>query len=290
VLGPTASGKTALAVSLAEHLKTHILSADSRQFYRELRIGSAMPTREELSRAPHHFIGQLSVRDDYNVSRFEQEALQCLNQLFGKHPQILLCGGSGLYLDAVCQGIDTLPDPDPELRAQLKLRLVREGLAALQFDLKRLDPDYYARADIQNPARVIRALEVCLTTGTTYSSLRRNKPVQRPFRLRKIGLDPGRQILEERISARTDSMLRDGLVEEARSLLPFRHLNALNTVGYKEIFAYLDGDLSMEEARDKICINTRRYAKRQMTWFRRDPEITWFPSNDPAPVMDALFS
>jgi tRNA dimethylallyltransferase len=280
VLGPTASGKTGLAIQLAEQLHTEVVSADSRQIYKELRIGSAMPEHSEMRGIPHHLIGHISVTDAYNVSKYEMEALQCLDTIFKGHSRAILCGGSGLYIDAVCKGIDELPDPDPQLRENLKDRLAHEGIAALQFELKRLDPEYYRTADIQNPVRLIRALEVCLTTGKTFSSLRKNAKRERPFSILKLGLAIPQQELAERIRSRTLAMISAGLVEEARSLLPHRNLNSLNTVGYKEIFSYLDGSVSIDEAIEKICVNTRRYAKRQMTWFRKDKDIHWTHPND----------
>lgn len=276
ICGPTAVGKTALTIELARHFNSEILSADSRQFYRELVIGSAMPSQAECNAAPHHFIGQLSIQQSYNVSTFEQEAIAKLTELFRHHDYIFMAGGSGLYIDAVCRGIDVLPDPDPGLREELKNRLKREGLVSLQEELQRLDPDYYRQVDLKNPARLIRALEVCRTSGRPYSSLRRQQFAGRSFAIQKIGLHLPKEVLMERIRQRTKSMLDAGLEAEARSLLPFRHLNALNTVGYKEMFGYFDGQWTLDEAIEKIITNTWRYAKRQMTWFRRDPEIRWY--------------
>jgi tRNA dimethylallyltransferase len=275
IIGPTASGKTALAIRLAQHFHTHILSADSRQFYRELKIGSAMPAQEELEMVPHHFVGHLSVKDEYNVSRYETQAIELITELFGEYDTLILCGGSGLYVNAVCHGIDELPDPDPQLRKELKEKLEQQGLQCLQHELLRLDPEYYRLVDLKNPIRIIRALEVCMTTGIPYSRLRRNKPRQRPFSIKKIGLQISPEQLAERIAKRTALMLASGLQDEARMLYPLRHLNALNTVGYKELFAHFDGLCSLDEAVNKININTRKYAKRQHTWFRKDPEIRW---------------
>lgn len=288
VCGPTAVGKTAMAIELASMLGTEILSADSRQFFRELIIGAAMPSAEELSAVPHHFIGHLSIQDPYNVSAFEQEALSRIEKLHERHNTLLLVGGSGLYIDAVCNGIDVLPDPDPNLRLSLKALMAAEGITALQEKLLMLDPEYYKVVDLKNPTRLIRALEVCITSGQTYTSLRIRKQNPRPFRIIKIGLDLPKAELMERIRQRTLAMLECGLEEECRSLLPYRQLNALNTVGYKEMFSYLDGAITLEEATEKIIVNTWRYAKRQLTWFRRDPEIKWFSKSPASEIMNEI--
>ncbi len=276
ILGPTASGKTGVAIRLAKYLKTEIISADSRQFYREIPIGTAAPTKEQLREVPHHFVGNLSLQDDYNVSRFEQDVLKLLEQKFRQHEVMIMAGGSGLYIDAVCKGIDALPDPDPQLRQTLEKQWKQQGIAVLQQQLEELDPDYYAVVDRQNPKRLMRAIEVCLQTGKKYSELRLNRPAERDFRILKIGLNLPRQELFERIHQRTDQMLENGWLEEARRVLPFREKNALNTVGYKELFAFFDGKMTLEEAVEKIKTNTRRYAKRQLTWFKRDTDIHWF--------------
>ncbi|UBM61063.1 tRNA (adenosine(37)-N6)-dimethylallyltransferase MiaA [Candidatus Sulfidibacterium hydrothermale] len=276
ILGPTASGKTGVAIRLAKYLKTEIISADSRQFYREIPIGTAAPTEEQLREVPHHFVGNLSLQDDYNVSRFERDVLKLLEQKFRQHEVIIMAGGSGLYIDAVCKGIDALPDPDPQLRQTLEKQWKQQGIAMLQQQLEELDPDYYAVVDRQNPKRLMRAIEVCLQTGKKYSELRLNRPAERDFRILKIGLNLPRQELFERIHQRTDQMLENGWLEEARRVLPFREKNALNTVGYKELFAFFDGKMTLEEAVEKIKTNTRRYAKRQLTWFKRDTDIHWF--------------
>lgn len=270
IAGPTASGKTALAIQLAQQFQAEILSCDSRQFYRELNIGTAKPTPEELAAAPHHFIGHLSIFESYNVSRFETDALELLSALFRQHPVVIMVGGSGLYIDAVCKGIDTLPDPDPEIRDELKSILERDGIEALRHELRTFDPEYARTADLANPARLIRALEVFRTTGIPYSSLLQNQIKPRPFRILKFCLDLPREILNQRINQRVDEMIAAGLLDEARALSPHRHLNALNTVGYKELFAHLDGQTDLPTAIEKIKTNTRRYAKRQVTWFRRD--------------------
>ncbi len=280
VLGPTAVGKTRVAIDIAEAMGAEIISADSRQFYRGLRIGTAAPAPGELARVRHHFVGHLEVTDYYSVSSFEQDVIRFLGTYFRSHRVAVMAGGSGLYVDAVCRGIDMLPDPDEALRASLKRELSEHGLEHMGERLRALDPDYHGEVDLRNPNRVLRALEVCIMTGRPFSSLRKNKPRTRPFDIVRIGLNRPREELVERIHRRVDSMVRDGLVEEVRSLLPHRHENALNTVGYKEIFRYLDGDCTLEEAVEKIKTNTRRYAKRQMTWFSRDPDIRWFHPDD----------
>lgn len=288
VTGPTAIGKTAFSIKLAQYLNTEILSSDSRQFYREMKIGTAYPDAEELSAVKHHFVGNLSVHDEYNVSCYEREALLLLDELFQGHDHVVLTGGSGLYIDALCKGIDELPDYDPDLRKKLKNDIERHGLPYLANSLKELDPEYYELVDLQNPNRVMRALEVCLQTGKSYSSLRKNAIKKRPFELISIGLNVEREILFERISRRVDGMIEKGLLEEVKSLIPYRDLNALNTVGYKEIFSFLDGALSLDEAIEKIKTNTRRYAKRQLTWFKRDPEMKWFEPDDLSGVIHYL--
>lgn len=290
IAGPTASGKTALAIQLAQQFQTEILSCDSRQFYRELNIGTAKPTPEELAAAPHHFIGHLSIFEPYNVSRFETDALELLSALFRKHPVVIMVGGSGLYIDAVCKGIDTLPDPDPEIRAELKTILEGDGIEALRHELRTFDPEYARTADLANPARLIRALEVFRTTGIPYSSLRKNQSRERPFRILKICLDLPREILNQRINQRVDEMITAGLLDEARALYPNHHLNALNTVGYKELFAHLDGLTDLPTAIEKIKTNTRRYAKRQVTWFRRDGGYQWIEQEKTAGIIGQYIS
>jgi tRNA dimethylallyltransferase len=274
--GPTAIGKTRTAIFLARHFNTEIISADSRQFYHNLKIGTASPTSEELAAVKHHFVGHLSIDKYYNVSRFEQDVLTLLPGLFKKHPLVILTGGSGLYIDAVCKGIDDLPDPDDALRAEIKRWHAEKGLTFLQEKLRQFDPEYYEIVDKANPNRLMRALEVCITTGQTFTSLRKNKSKPREFNIIKIGLNRPREELFSNISRRTDKMINDGLVDEVKSLATFRHHNALNTVGYKEIFDFLDKKLTLERAIENIKTNTRRYAKRQLTWFKRDKEIQWF--------------
>lgn len=276
IAGPTAVGKTALSIRLAQYLQTEILSADSRQFFREMSIGTARPDKKEMQGIPHHFTGHLSISESYNVSDFEQDSVALLEQLFQKKNTAVMVGGSGLYIKAVCEGIDTLPDPDPDLRQQLVRSYENEGIEILQKRLFELDRPYYHEVDKHNPKRLMRAIEVCETTGKKYSDLRLQQPKPRPFRILKIGLELPRQELFERIHQRTDKMMEHGLLEEAKRLAPFRRLNALNTVGYKELFRYLDGTINLEQAVTDIKTNTRRYAKRQMTWFKKDTEFTWY--------------
>ena len=280
IAGPTAVGKTSLGIQIARLLNTHIISADSRQFYREMNIGTAAPSGDDLVAIPHHFVHQLSVQESYNVSRFESDVLSLLDKLFLNHPVVLMVGGSGMYINAVCHGIDLLPDPDPAIRLQLKESLDRSGISVLQDELKQVDPEYAQQVDLANPARLIRALEIYRSTGKSYSTLRTNKPKNRPFRIVKIGINLPREILNQRINNRVDTMITAGLVGEAEKLYPLRHLNALNTVGYKELFDYLDGFATFGHAIEKIKTNSRRYAKRQLTWFRKDPAYRWFhPDN-----------
>jgi len=276
VTGPTAIGKTRISIHLARTFSTEIISCDSRQFYRELNIGVARPSKEELTSVPHHLIGFLSIQDTYNVYKFETDVLALCNELFTRYGIVIMTGGSGLYIHAIIQGIDDLPDPDPALREQLKKELEEKGIFALQQKLNLLDPEYYKEVDLSNPKRLLRAIEVTVATGIPYSSLRIKQPRKRPFRIIRIGLNTDREKLYERINKRVDEMIEEGLVEEARNLYPFRNLNALNTVGYKELFACFDGIFSLEQAIEKIKTNTRRYAKRQLTWFKKDPGINWF--------------
>jgi len=276
VLGPTAAGKTDVAIRLAQQLNTEIISADSRQFYREIPLGTAAPSKEQLTLVPHYFVGNLSLQQDYNVSQYENEVLLLLENKFREHDVMILTGGSGLYIDAVCKGIDQLPDPDPEIRKSLQEKWQQQGITALQKQLQQLDPEFYGQVDRQNPKRLLRALEVCLQTGKKYSELRKNNPQERDFRILKIGLNLPREQLYDRINRRVDSMMKNGWLEEAESMFPFCHLNALNTVGYKELFAFLEGKMTLDEAVEKIKTSTRRYAKRQLTWFKKDKDVRWF--------------
>ncbi|MDD4847532.1 MAG: tRNA (adenosine(37)-N6)-dimethylallyltransferase MiaA [Bacteroidales bacterium] len=280
VEGPTAVGKTSIAILLAQHFQTEIISADSRQFYRELKIGTAAPTIVELAVAPHHFVGHLSVHDYYNVSRFEQDVLHLLPQLFEQHQVVIMVGGSGLYLDAVCKGINDLPDIPEDLRNDLKQKWKNNGIEYLQKMLQQYDPEYFQQVDIHNHSRLIRALEVILVSGKTFSELRAVPTAQRPFQTIHLGLCLERQQLIDRIHHRVEMMLQNGLIDEVREQYPNKNLNALNTVGYKELFEWMDGKVSQEQAIENLKTNTRRYAKRQMTWFRRNEAITWFDPSD----------
>lgn len=276
VVGPTGSGKSALAVTLAQHYCAPIISTDSRQLYRGMAIGTAQPTAEELAAAKHYFIADREVEDDFNCGRYEVEALELLERLFAENEYVVAVGGSGLYIQALCDGMDNLPEADDAVREQLKSRLESDGLEALAEELRRLDPAYAEEVDICNPARVMRALEVCLTTGRPYSEQRSGSRAERPFNIVKVGTDMPREELYDRINRRVDMMVADGLIEEARAMYPKRHLNALQTVGYREVFEYFDGKCSLEEAIELVKRNSRRYAKRQMTWFRRDERVGWF--------------
>lgn len=276
VEGPTASGKTALAVKLAKQLDTVVLSADSRQFYREMKIGTARPSEEELEGVPHYFLGSHSVKENYNIGKFEEDTLQLLNELFKKKDQVILVGGSGLYIKMICEGLDEMPEGDPEIREELNETLKTEGLAVLADELKAVDPAYYDQVDKSNPQRVVRALEVFRSTGVTFSSFRKGEKKKRDFKLIKIGLLWEREELYKRIDLRVDQMVKQGLFTEVEGLYSLRSLNALQTVGYKEIFDWMDGKYDQEEAIRLIKRNTRRFAKRQMTWFKKDDEIKWF--------------
>lgn len=279
ILGPTAVGKTEYSLQTAEKYQTEILSCDSRQMFREMKIGTAAPTDEELKRVPHHFIGNLSIHDYYSCGRFEIEALAKCEELFQRHDTLIMTGGSMLYIDAICKGIDDVPNIDEELRNSLWKRFEEEGIDSLRNELKLLDPDYYQTIDLQNGKRIIHALEICLQTGKPYSSIRQNKAKERPFAIEKIGITRPREELYERINHRVDVMFEMGLEEEARRLYPFRKLNSLNTVGYKELFEYFDGKCTLEEAKELIKRNSRHYAKKQMTWFKRDNTIRWISTS-----------
>lgn len=275
IAGPTASGKTAFAIQVAQSHHTEILNADSRQFYREMSIGTAAPSPKELLEVKHHFVHHISIFDHYDVAAYERDAMSLLHQLFLDHDAVVLTGGSGLFIDAVCNGIDAMPDIDPNLREQVNTLYRDGGLAALQEEVQRLDPEYYAIVDRKNPRRLQRALEVCLQTGQPFTAFRTHHAAQRDFDIEKYALLWDRQELNNRINQRVERMLSQGLVDEARSLYPYRHLNALNTVGYKELFDYFDGKCSLGEAVEQIKLNTRHYAKRQMTWLRKDSSYQW---------------
>jgi tRNA dimethylallyltransferase len=288
ILGPTASGKTDLAIRVAKYLGTEIISADSRQFYRELSIGTAKPSITQLEEVKHHFISHISITEDYNISRFEQDAMKILEKLFETHQVVVMTGGSGLYIDAVCNGLDDQPDHDPELRHQLNIKFKSLGIRYLQDKLFRLDPAYYEIVDRSNPHRLMRAIEVSIITGKPYSSFRKGHYKEREFKVVKYGILVPRGELIKRINMRVDRMISDGLVREARDNYQYRGLNAMNTVGYNEIFEYLDGNCTLDEAIEKVKINTRRYAKRQMTWFRKDPAIIWIEPEDPVDLLKTI--
>jgi tRNA dimethylallyltransferase len=275
-VGPTAVGKTDLCLNLAKKFNTEIVSCDSRQFFREMNLGTAKPSKKELELIPHHLINTLSIADDYDVKRFEKDAMEVLDSIFKNHSVAVMTGGSGLFADAVTKGFDEIPEVDPEIRTQLISDYGEKGLLWLQSEVSRVDPEYYAQADTQNPQRLMRALEVNLGTGLKFSGFRVKKKNVRPFNVIKIGLERDREELYRRIELRMDEMIARGLFEEAESLFEKRHLNALQTVGYSEIFGYLEGRYDKGEAIRLLKRNSRRYAKRQFTWFRRDPEIRWF--------------
>lgn len=274
--GPTAVGKTALSLSLAKWLGCPIINADSRQIYHEMPIGTAAPTAEEQALVRHFFVGSLSVTEYWSAARYEQEVMTLCHELFKQHDVLLLSGGSMLYIDAVCEGIDDIPTVDDDTRRFLRERYQQEGLAPLRHELRLLDPEYYAICDLKNAKRIVHALEICYVSGTTYTSFRRRQPQPRPFQTIRIGLQRERPELYDRINRRVSHMVHLGLVDEARQLLPLKHLNALNTVGYKELFEYFSGHMSLNEALDKIRQHTRIYSRKQMTWMRRRNDITWF--------------
>ncbi|WP_179349747.1 tRNA (adenosine(37)-N6)-dimethylallyltransferase MiaA [Winogradskyella pacifica] len=276
IVGPTAIGKTALSIKLAQHFNSEIISADSRQFFKEMAIGTAVPSKEELSAAPHHFIQHKSIKEYFSVGDFEREAISKINDLHQKNPIVVMVGGSGLYVKAVTKGLDYFPEVDANIRENLNLQLENSGLIPLQEQLKTLDFEAYNTIAIDNPQRVIRALEICIGTAKPYSSFLTNSEKNREFKTISIGLSADRSMIYDRINQRVDIMIANGLLEEAKALLPYKDLNALNTVGYKELFAYFEGESTLEFAISEIKKNTRRFAKRQLTWFRKDDAITWF--------------
>lgn len=276
VVGPTAIGKTALSIKLANHYNTEIVSADSRQFYKEMTIGTAVPSKKELSAAKHHFIQNLSVIEDYSVGDFERDGLALLDKLFKLQDIVILVGGSGLYVDAIVKGLNHFPDVDESIRLKLNDSLKNEGLEPLQNQLKTLDPKYFEKVDIHNPHRVIRALEICIGTQKTYTSFLEQDKEERPFNTITVGLEADRTKIYERINDRVDIMMAEGLLKEVKSLEPYKNYNALNTVGYKELFNYLDDEWSLEFAISEIKKNTRRFAKRQLTWFKKNSDTLWF--------------
>jgi tRNA dimethylallyltransferase len=290
IAGPTAIGKTALSIVIAKKYNCPILSADSRQFFKEMNIGTAKPYIEEMNGVPHYFIDSHSIYDDYNVGKYEIEAIALLDELFKKNDVLILVGGSGLYIDAVCKGFDQLPEADHEIRTRIKTLFETKGIEGLQQLLKKLDGAYYKKVDLQNPQRISRALEVCLTTGMPYSDLREGKTKLRNFKIIKIGLNTSREVLYEQINKRVDEMMRNGLLEEVTKLRPFEEFNALQTVGYKELFDYLNNKTDLNTAINNIKQNTRRFAKRQLTWFRRDSEIKWFEPTELNEILNFIIT
>ena len=288
ITGPTAVGKTALCLDIAKHFDIPIINADSRQIYRELHIGTAQPTEEEMREVKHYFVSTLGLEDYYSASLFEQQVLELLDQQFQTHDYALMAGGSMMYIDAVCDGIDDIPTIDDATRDLMKKRLAEEGLEKLCEELKILDPDYYDIVDRQNPRRVVHALEICTMTGKPYTSFRKREKRERPFRIIKIGLNRPREELYERINRRVDQMMAEGLLDEVQSLYPRRSLNALNTVGYKELFDYIDGRWPLEEAVERIKGNTRRYARKQLTWYKKDEQIRWFHPDDKETIINYI--
>ena len=288
ITGPTAVGKTDLCLDIAKYFGIPIINADSRQIYREIKIGTAAPTEEQLQQVRHYFVGTQALTDYYSASIYEQEVMSLLDTLFQTSDYALLSGGSMMYIDALCNGIDDIPTVDDETRNTLKRRLAEEGLESLCEQLRVLDPKHYEIVDKKNPRRVVHALEICLMTGRTYTSFRTNEHKERPFNIIKIGLTRDREIIYERINRRVDIMMEQGFLDEARSVYPLRHLNALNTVGYKELFAYLDGTWSLDEAIERIKGNTRRYARKQLTWYKKDPLVTWFSPDDKKLILNHI--
>ncbi len=297
ITGPTAVGKTAISLEIAKHFGIPVINADSRQIYRELKIGTARPTEAEMKEVRHYFVGTLGIADYYSASLYEQQVLALLDSLFQTHDYALLSGGSMMYIDAVCDGIDDIPTIDDKTRETMKRRLEEEGLEALCEELKRLDPDYYEEVDRQNPRRVVHALEICTMTGNTYTSYRKKKSGVRsqessrdvrPFRIIKIGLTLPREELYQRINARVDKMMAEGLLDEARKMYPQKELNALNTVGYKELFDYFDGRWPLEEAVERIKGNTHRYARKQLTWYKKDDRFRWFHPQDKEKIINYI--
>lgn len=280
LIGPTAVGKTETSFAIASYYGCPIISADSRQMYKGMQIGTAMPTQEELERHKHYFVGNLSPGDYYSAARYEEEVMRLLEEEFPHHPTMLLSGGSMMYIDAVCNGIDDIPTVDSETRAMILEKYEKEGVDSLAAELRLLDPEYYNEADIKNPKRVMHALEICYMTGKPYSSFRRKEKKERPFNIIKVGLRREREELYDRINRRVDAMVEQGLVEEVKSFIHLKEHNSLNTVGYKEIFKYLDNEWSLPFAIEKIKQNTRIYSRKQTTWYRKDMDIEWFHPND----------
>ena len=288
LIGPTGVGKTELSLSIAEHFNTCIVSSDSRQLYADLKIGTAAPTPEQLARIKHHFVGTLQLTDYYSAAQYEAEVMSKLEELFQKNDVVVLTGGSMMYVDAICKGIDDIPTVDKDTRELMMQKYEMEGLEKLCAELKLLDPEYYQIVDLKNPKRVIHALEICYMTGKTYTSFRTQSTKKRPFRIIKIGLTREREELYDRINRRVDEMMKDGLLEEARSVYAYKHLNSLNTVGYKEMFQYMDGEWTLDFAIEKIKQNSRIYSRKQMTWFKRDKDITWFHPEQQTEIMNHI--
>ncbi len=288
ITGPTAIGKTDLAIDVARLLNTEIINADSRQVYQEMVIGTAVPTEVQQQQAKHHFINHKSIHESYNASIFETEVLDFLSRFFSSHDQVVMTGGSGMYIDAVCRGIDDIPTVDPEIRNRIRLEYETTGLEGIRLKLKHLDPEYYRQVDLKNPVRIMKAIEIAEMTGRPYTAFLTGTAKARAFSTLKIGLDLPRQELHGRINRRVDLMMKQGLLEEVRSLYPYKHLNPLNTVGYKELFGYLDGKHSLDEAVEMIKGHTRQYARRQLTWFHRDKEMKWFRPDEKELIFDFL--
>lgn len=288
LIGPTGVGKTELSLSIAEHFHTSILSSDSRQLYADLKIGTAAPTPEQLARVPHHFVGTLKLTDYYSAAQYEADVMKKLEELFSLNEVVVLTGGSMMYVDAICKGIDDIPTVDKDTRELMLQKYAEEGLDHLCAELKLLDPEYYQIVDLKNPKRVIHALEICYMTGKSYTSFRTQSTKKRPFRIIKIGLTREREELYERINRRVDEMLDAGLLEEVKAVYPYKELNSLNTVGYKELFKYLDGEWTLEFAIEKIKQNSRIYSRKQMTWFKRDNKIHWFHPDQKGEIMNYI--
>jgi len=290
ISGPTAVGKTAVAIAVARHFGSEIISADSRQIYREMSIGTAVPSPEEMKAVRHHFIQNKSVYDYYNAFMYETEVIKLLEDLFRRMNPVIMAGGSGLYINAVCHGIDDIPTVEPAVRQEMKELYAWEGIEGLRSLLKKVDPEYYKKADLRNPKRLLKALEITVQAGRPYSSFLTQTRKQRPFRILKAGLDLPREELYDRINRRVDRMIETGLMEEARRLYPHRDTNALNTVGYKELFDYFDKKISLDEAITRIKANTRKYARKQLTWFRKDPDIRWFHPEEKDKIIEWIES
>lgn len=279
ILGPTASGKTALSILLAEKLSTEIISCDSRQFYKELKIGAAPPSKEQLQKIKHHFIQHLSIKDNYNTGQYEEDAIKKISSLFKTYDNLILVGGSGLYIDAICNGLDNIPKTPEEIRDRINNEFTEKGITWLQEKIKHIDLDFYKQSDINNPQRLKRCLEVYQNTGEKLSSFYKKEKIKRDFKIIKIGISTERENLYNRINQRVDQMVKNGLIDEAKKLFQFHKFNALNTVGYKELFDFFDNKIDKETAIEEIKKNSRRLSKRQMTWFKRDKQINWFKIN-----------